>query len=98
MWARPARVTEKPFKPLLNFQPLLLFGNPGSLAFLRQLGFQTYPELFDEAYDEETEPRARFEMAYRQLERLSRMDVAPVVILAIWVLAALWKVAKTAFR
>lgn len=76
MSARPARVTEKAFKPLLNFHPFLMFGNPGSLAFLRGLGFETFPEMFDETYDQVEAPRARFDMAYGQLERLCRMEEA----------------------
>ncbi len=76
MSPRPARVTEKVFKPLLNFHPFVVFGNPGSLGFLRGLGFETFPEMFDETYDQVETPRARFDMAYAQLARLCRMDEA----------------------
>jgi hypothetical protein len=76
MLARPVRVTEKVFKPLLNFHPLLVFGNPGSLKVLRDFGFETFPEIFDEAYDDVAEPRRRFDLAYAQLERLCGMDEA----------------------
>jgi hypothetical protein len=76
MLDRPARVTEKVFKPLLNFHPFVVFGNPGSLAFLRGLGFETFPEMIDESYDGVADPRLRFDMAYAQMERLCRMDEA----------------------
>ncbi len=74
MMDRPCRITEKPLKPLLNFHPLIVFGNPGALALIRELGFVTFPELFDESYDEECDPRRRFEMAFAQVRRLCLMD------------------------
>ena len=76
MASRPVRVTEKVFKPLLNFHPFVVLGNPGSLDILRGLGFETFPELFDETYDTVADPRARFDMAYAQVARLCRMDEA----------------------
>jgi hypothetical protein len=70
---QPARITEKPFKALVNFHPILVFGNPGALRMIRELGFQTFPEVFDESYDDEPDPRRRFEMVYAQFERVCRM-------------------------
>ena len=74
MQDRPVRITEKPFKALLNFHPLILLGNPGSLKALRDYGFATFEGFFDETYDEEPDPRARFEMVYREVERLCALD------------------------
>ena len=76
MGHEPTRITEKPFKSLTNFHPILMFGNPGSLATLRGLGFQTFPELFDESYDEEPSAPKRFEMAVAELVRLCGKDEA----------------------
>lgn len=76
MHPRAHRITEKPFKPLLNFHPFLVLGNPGSLAALRGYGFETCREIFDERYDEEPHPRRRFDMVYEQLVRLCAMDEA----------------------
>ncbi len=73
---RVLRITEKPMKALVDFHPLILFGNPGSLKLIRDLGFETFQGFFDEAYDEEMVPRKRFDMAYAQVERLCRMDEA----------------------
>jgi hypothetical protein len=70
MGERPCRITEKPLKPLLNFHPFVIFGNPGALKLIRDLGFVTFPELFDERYDEEPDPRRRFDMAFEQVRRL----------------------------
>ena len=70
----PCRITEKPLKALLNFHPLLVLGNPGSLRFLRDYGFETFPMLFDESYDDELDPARRFEMVVSEVRRLCAVD------------------------
>jgi hypothetical protein len=76
MRPRPTRITEKILKPLVNFQPLIVFGNPGALKMIREYGFQTFDDVIDESYDEELDPRRRFDHAYAELTRLCRMDEA----------------------
>jgi hypothetical protein len=73
---RPLRITEKPLKPLLNFHPLIVLGNPGALTLLRSYGFETCGGLFDESYDEEPDPRRRFEMVYLEVRRLCAVEEA----------------------
>ncbi len=68
------RITEKPFKPLLSLHPFIVLGSCGSLRLIREFGFQTFGELFDESYDQEPDMRTRLEMVYEQLVRLCRMD------------------------
>ena len=74
MLARPQRITEKVLKPLVNFHPMVLFGNPGSLQRVRDYGFVTFDDIVDESYDQEADPRRRFDLAYAELGRLSRLD------------------------
>ena len=69
MRARPSRITEKVLKPLVNFHPLLVFGNPGALAMIRGYGFATFDDVFDESYDDEWDPRRRFERVYAEMRR-----------------------------
>jgi hypothetical protein len=69
-------VTEKPFKPLLNFHPQVILGNPGSLNRLRSFGFQSFSPWIDESYDQEADPRRRFELAYAEIRRLCATDEA----------------------
>ena len=45
-------LTEKTFKPLMYGHPFVLVTHPGALERLRRLGFETYPEWFDEEYDD----------------------------------------------
>ncbi len=76
MTERPIRITEKPLRPLVNFHPMLVFGNPGALAELRAFGFETFGAAIDESYDEETDPRRRFDLAYREVRRLCGLEPA----------------------
>ena len=70
------RITEKPFKPVLNFHPLIFLSSLGSLRLMRAYGFETYPGFFDEVYDEVEDPRRRFDMVFEQIARLSTLDEA----------------------
>lgn len=46
-------ISEKTAIPLLNELPFLVLGAPGFHAYLKQLGFKLYDELFDYSFDEE---------------------------------------------
>ena len=69
-------VTEKPFKALLNFHPQVIFGNPGALERLQSFGFQSFSPWIDESYDQEADPRRRFELVYAEVRRLCAADEA----------------------
>jgi hypothetical protein len=69
-----SRITEKSVKPLANFHPMFVLGNPGALAMIRSYGFVTFGEVFDESYDDELDPRRRFDLVYEQVVRLCRMS------------------------
>lgn len=45
-------VDEKIIKPIYFGQPFLHIGHSGSLEYLRSIGYETFPELFDESYDD----------------------------------------------
>jgi hypothetical protein len=44
-------LTEKSFKPLFNKHPFLIVGAPGAMQGLRELGFKTFSDFWDESYD-----------------------------------------------
>jgi hypothetical protein len=44
-------VTEKTVRPMLLKKPFIVFGSCNYLLYLRQLGFKTFGELWDEDYD-----------------------------------------------
>ena len=46
-------LSEKIFKPIYCCQPFIVFGNPGTLKELHNLGFKTFSDFWDESYDED---------------------------------------------
>jgi hypothetical protein len=45
-------ITEKTYKPMAYGHAFLLAGVRGNLAHVREQGFETFPELWDESYDD----------------------------------------------
>lgn len=45
-------ITEKTYKPILMGHPFLIHGTTGTLKYLKSRGYETFPELFDESYDD----------------------------------------------
>ena len=45
-------ITEKTFKPIVLQQPFLMIGNRGALGYLRNYGFRTFGNIWDEGYDD----------------------------------------------
>lgn len=68
------RLTEKTFKPIANYHPFIIIGCHGTLEYLRSLGYQTFPELFDESYDQETNIAKRLLMIVDQVEKFVKLS------------------------
>ena len=66
-------ITEKICKALIT-EPFIIVGNCGSLNYVKEKGFETYPELFDESYDLIENPKDRLEFILDEIERLCNMD------------------------
>jgi hypothetical protein len=67
-------LTEKVFKPLVNFQPFLFLAYPGALSLLRSLGFKTFSPFIDESYDLEQNENIRVNMIFKEINRLCNMS------------------------
>jgi hypothetical protein len=67
-------LTEKSFKPLYNKHPFLIIGAPGAMQGLRDLGFRTFGDLWDESYDSETEPGKRLQKIKNVIAQISTWD------------------------
>jgi hypothetical protein len=63
------RITEKVLKPIFSFHPFFVLGSRGSLRMVRELGFETFGDMFDESYDEEPDVRRRFDAVLTQVVR-----------------------------
>jgi hypothetical protein len=70
--------TEKIFKPCLTAQPFLLLGSRGLLAHFRDLGYETFPEFFDESYDNIVDDCLRMHTVLHQVERLCAMSLLDI--------------------
>jgi hypothetical protein len=51
--------TEKTWKPAKEKHPFIMVGTVGALKALREFGFQTFSDFWDESYDEIEDPRQR---------------------------------------
>jgi hypothetical protein len=67
-------LTEKIFKPLINFQPFIFVAFPGALKLLRELGFKTFDGYIDESYDDETDNGIRMNLIIKEIDRLCKMS------------------------
>jgi hypothetical protein len=63
-------ISEKIFKPLAYHHPLIVYGTPGSLAYIQSLGFETFGHRIDESYDNETIVMIRLRKILAVLEDL----------------------------
>ena len=45
-------ITEKTYKPLIMGHPFLIYGTPKILQYLKNRGYETFPNIFDESYDD----------------------------------------------
>ena len=59
---------EKSYKPLACQHPFLMASTQGNLAYLRSQGFESFPELWDESYDDIADWRERI----RRIVELAR--------------------------
>ena len=67
-------LSEKIYKPIAYSDPFMVVGSMGTLRILRYLGYQTFPEMFDESYDQEYDIRKRFDLIVKNLERWKQLS------------------------
>ena len=71
--------SEKLLKPIINYQPMIIYGQPGINRQIQMLGFKTYNNYFDLSFDDETDDVLRYkkllisiENTVKHLKSLSR--------------------------
>ena len=69
----PVFLTEKTYRTLL-YHPFILMAAPHSLKYLREFGYKTFPELFDEEYDDIENSTQRLLFIVDEVERVCNMD------------------------
>jgi len=66
-------LTEKTWKAIL-YHPFIMLGGYGTLKYLKSLGFETFPELFDESYDDIEDHQLRLLSVINSIEKVCSMD------------------------
>ena len=74
-FGRRTHLTEKTFKAIALQMPFVMVAPAGSLAYLREYGFQTFAGILDESYDEETNDIRRLEKVVALLKHLDDLGV-----------------------
>lgn len=67
-------MTEKTIWPIVSLQPFITVGSPFTLEHLRNLGFETFSPYIDESYDKVTDPKARIELIFAEIDKLCSMS------------------------
>jgi len=73
-------ITEKTMKPIMYGHPFVLLGDPHSLKNLESWGFNTFSELFDQLYDNETDFDKRLDMVVNQVAIYKHKNVGNKIV------------------
>lgn len=65
-------ISEKTFKPLAHQHAAVVWGSPGTLAYIHSLGFETWPHVIDESYDLMQNETQRLIAVVEQINTLSQ--------------------------
>jgi len=67
-------LTEKTLRPIACGHPFMVLSGPGTLTYLRKMGFNTFSPLIDESYDLETDPSKRMQMVINEMNRINNLS------------------------
>ncbi len=67
-------LTEKSYKPVKEKHPFIIVGAPGAIKGMRDAGFQTFNEFWDETYDEITGAPQRMAAIMQVIDDISKWD------------------------
>lgn len=73
-----AFLTEKVFKPIKHGQPFVCIGPSGSLQLLRNLGYRTFDNVFDNSYDSITDNTQRWHCLRTLLINLKKQELKKI--------------------
>lgn len=68
-------ITEKTFKAIALEMPFVLVAPSGSLEYLREYGFKTFDNVFNESYDTEIDDTLRIQQVVKLLKDLDNLTV-----------------------
>ena len=68
-------ISEKVWKPIMVGHPFIVYGNLGTLKFLKSMGYRTFDKWISEEYDNEPDSGKRCNMITDELVKLSTKTV-----------------------
>lgn len=68
-------LTEKTLRPIATGHPFILCATPGSLTYLKDYGFKTFDNFWDESYDSIIDPVQRLECIIELMKYLKNKDI-----------------------
>ena len=71
----PLMLTEKTYCAIANLTMFIIAGPVGSLGLLREQGYETFGDLWDESYDTITNTAQRLRAVCTLIEEVSKMDL-----------------------
>jgi hypothetical protein len=63
------------FHHMWEYQPFIIYGNVNSLKTLKERGYETFSEIFDESYDNVEDDGLRLKMVCEEVERISKLSI-----------------------
>lgn len=76
VWQDKIHFTEKIFKPIVLHQPFVVVQAPGSLKYLRNYGFKTFGDWWDESYDDIQDPTQRLQAIAKIINDIGGKDIS----------------------
>jgi hypothetical protein len=73
-------ISEKTWKPIASGQLFLIFGNPGTVSYLRNQGVDVFDDIIDHGYDSVQDWQTRLHQIHQQLEQLIAQDLKKLYI------------------
>lgn len=67
-------LTEKVFKPIVMEQPFILFAPPLSLQYMRDYGFETFSDIWDESYDQIVDHNERYHAIIKLINNINSLN------------------------
>ena len=68
-------ITEKTWKPIIMGHPFVIYGNTGTLKYLKDLGYKTFDKWVDESYDMEEDSVVRGKLIVKEIEKISKYSI-----------------------
>jgi nucleoside-diphosphate-sugar epimerase len=72
-------ITEKTFKPLAMGVPFVVFGNINTLQSLKEMGYKTFSDWWDESYDEVIDVETRMSMILKIIDEFSKKPLYELI-------------------